>query len=223
MLKVKKIVDLSLELNENTPVYPGDPVPNITVATTVENDGYNLSNLYLGTQTGSHVDAPYHLSNSGNTIDKMDLTKFFGEAVIIRVTDKNPCEEITMEDMKPYLKKIIGKKIILFNTNWYKKAGTDEFFQHPYLSIEVAQYLINGGVEMICIDTLNADKSLGTEFPVHELFSDNNQMIGENMGYFDDIDFENPIIAVFPLKFIGLDGSPVRIVALDLEFTCCDK
>ena len=55
MHKIKKIVDLSWEFTADT-IYPGDPEPSVTVATTLENEGYNLSTLVMGTQTGSHVD-----------------------------------------------------------------------------------------------------------------------------------------------------------------------
>lgn len=217
MFKVKKFVDLSWDLTKDTPIYPGDPEPNIEVATTIENEGYNLSGVYVGTQTGTHVDAPYHFSNNGATIDQMELDFFFGEAVVVRVTNKKAQEEITMEDMKPYMDKITEGIIVLFNTNWYKKLGSDEFFEHPYVSEEVAEYLVNQGVRFICIDTINADKTGGTEFPVHDLFSEKRLMIGENMAYFDQIDFDNVVIAAFPLKIVGTDGSPVRAVAMEIE------
>lgn len=45
MRKIKKIVDLSWEFTAETPIYPGDPEPSVTVATTLENEGYNLSTL----------------------------------------------------------------------------------------------------------------------------------------------------------------------------------
>ena len=43
MRKIKKIVDLSWEFTAETPIYPGDPEPSVTVATTLENEGYNCS------------------------------------------------------------------------------------------------------------------------------------------------------------------------------------
>ena len=217
MFKVKKFVDLSWPVTKDTPIYPGDPEPNIEVATTMENEGYNLSGVFLGTQTGSHVDAPYHFSNDGDTIDKMELDFFFGEAVVVRVTDKKAEEEITMSDIEPYKGKIKPGKIVMFNTNWYKKLGTDEFFTHPYLSAEVAEYLVESGVRFICIDTINADKTGGTEFPVHDLFCAKRLIIGENMANFDKIDFENVVLAAFPLNIVGTDGSPVRAVAMEIE------
>lgn len=217
MFKIKKIVDLSWSITEKTPIYPGDPEPKIDVATTLENEGYNLSGVFLGTQTGTHVDAPYHFSNDGETIDNMELDFFFGEAVLIKVKDKKSNEAITMRDVEPYKSQISAGKIILFQTNWYKKYGTEEFFEHPYVAGEVAEFLVDKGVRFLCIDTINADQTGGTEFPVHDLFSEKRLMIGENWTNFEAIDFDNIVIAAFPLKIVGTDGSPVRAVAMEIE------
>ena len=217
MRKIKKIVDLSWEFTAETPIYPGDPEPSVTVATTLENEGYNLSTLVMGTQTGTHVDAPYHFSNSGETIDNMELDFFLGEAVVVRVTDKKADEAITLEDIEPYKEEICEGKIVLFNTNWYKTRGTDEFFHDPYVNGDVAKYLVDNGVRFIGIDTINADQTGGTEFPVHDLFSEKRLMIGENWAFFDQIDFERPYVIALPMKLIGCDGSPVRAIAVQWE------
>ena len=217
MHKIKKIVDLSWEFTADTPIYPGDPEPSVTVATTLENEGYNLSTLVMGTQTGSHVDAPYHFSNEGATIDQMELDFFLGDAIVVRVTDKKAEEAITMEDIEPYKEQITPGKIVLFNTNWYKKRGTEEFFHHPYVNGEVAHYLVEQGVRFIGIDTINADQTGGTEFPVRDLFSEKRLMIGENWAYFDKIDFENPYVIALPMNVVGCDGSPVRAIAVEWE------
>lgn len=216
-MKVKKFVDLSWEVSDDSPIYPGDPEPHIEATHTIEKDYYNLSGVYVGTQTGTHVDSPYHFSNDGDTIDKMELDFFFGPAVVIRVTDKKAEEQITMEDVKLYADKIEPGTIVLFNTNWYKHRGTDLFYTHPYVNGEVASFLVERGVRFIGIDTMNADQSNGTEFPVHDLFSEKRLMIGENWAYMDKIDFDNVWVAAFPLKIQGCDGSPVRAVAMEIE------
>ena len=216
-MKVKKMVDLSWEISDTTPIYPGDPEPHIETTHTIEKDYYNLSGVYVGTQTGSHVDSPYHFRNDGDTIDKMEPDFFFGPAVVVRVTDKQAEEKITMEDMKPYMDKIGPGTIVLFNTNWYKNRGTDLFYTHPFVAGEVAEWLVEQGVKFIAIDTMNADQSNGTEFPVHDLFADKRLMIGENWAYLDQIDFDNVWIAAFPWKIQGCDGSPVRAIAMEIE------
>jgi kynurenine formamidase len=147
----------------------------------------------------------------------MELDFFFGPAVLINVSGKQSEEEITLEDVRPYESKIGADVIVLFRTDWYKHRGEEIFFAHPYVSEEVAAWLVDKGIRFIGIDTINADKTGGTEFPVHDLFSEKRLMIGENWAYFDRIDFENIVISAFPMKITGTDGSPVRAVAMEIE------
>lgn len=217
MLKIKKIVDLSHPLTAETPVYPGDPLPSFSVATTVENEGYNLFNVVLGSQTGSHVDAPYHFSNAGATVDKMDLSYFMGNGVIIDMTYKKNKEQITKEEVKQFEKQIETVDIVLFKTDWYKKAGTDEFYDHPFLSKEAGEYLLSKGIKTAGIDAINLDNTGGTEFPIHEMYSEAGGIIAENLANLDAVDFDTPFILFLPLSLIGCDGSPVRAVAIDYE------
>lgn len=212
---IRKIIDLSHALTANTPVYPGDPVPGFSVATTIENEGYNLFNVVLGSQTGSHVDAPYHFNNHGASIDKMDLNYFMGNGLIIKMTDKKKKEEITLGEIQKYEKAIESVDIVLFMTNWYKKAGTDEFFDHPFLSKAGGEYLLSKGIKTIGIDTINLDNTGGTEFPIHDMVSAAGGIIAENLAYLDLVDFDSPFFLFLPLKLIGCDGSPVRAVAVE--------
>ena len=214
---IRKIVDLSHALTAHTPVYPGDPVPNISVATTIEKEGYNLFNVFLGSQTGSHVDAPYHFSNQGATIDKMDLKFFMGRGLIIDVTHKNSKEEITRDEIAAYESQIEKAKIVLFKTNWHKKAGTEEFFDHPFLSKAGGEYLLSKGILTAGIDAINLDNTGGTEFPIHDMYAHAGGIIAENLANFDLVDFDSPFIIFLPLKLIGCDGSPVRAVAVDFS------
>jgi kynurenine formamidase len=217
MIKLRKIVDLSLKLNSDTPIYPGDPKPNISIATTIENDGYNLFNLHLGSQTGSHIDAPYHFDNQGTTVDSIDLTLCFGTGFVIDVSHKTSNEEITLEDILPHANKIDNCNMVLFKTCWDKKKGTKEFFEHPYLSKKGAEYLLSKGIKTLAIDTINLDRTGGSSFPVHELYAKANGIIAENLANFSDITFENPVISILPLNLEGCDGSPVRAVAIQLS------
>ena len=166
MRKIKKIVDLSWEFTAETPIYPGDPEPSVTVATTLENEGYNLSTLVMGTQTGTHVDAPYHFSNSGETIDNMELDFFLGEAVVVRVTDKKADEAITLEDIEPYKEEICEGKIVLFNTNWYKTRGTDEFFHHPYVNGDVSEKRLMIGENWAFFDQIDFERPYVIALPM---------------------------------------------------------
>ena len=215
MPQIRRIVDLSHALTADTPVYPGDPVPSLTVATTIEKEGYNLFTVVTGTQTGSHVDAPYHFRNQGATIDKMDLRHFMGNGLIIDVAYKQSKEEISLEEIMKYEKSIEAADIILFKTNWYRKAGRDDFYDHPFLSRDGGSYLLSKGIKTAGIDAINLDNTGGTEFPIHDMFSEAGGIIVENLANLDLVDFAAPFFIFLPLKLVGCDGSPVRAVAVD--------
>ena len=107
--------------------------------------------------------------------------------------------------------------IVLFKTNWYKKAGTDEFYDHPFLSKAGGEYLLSKGIKTAGIDTINLDNTGGTEFPIHDMYSEAGGIIAENLANLDSVDFVSPFIIFLPLKLAGCDGSPVRAVAVDFE------
>jgi len=211
-----RLVDLSHPLAETVPIYPGDPEPRIYPATTVAADGYNLSHVHIGTQTGTHIDAPFHFRDEGATIDRMPLELTVGPAVVVRVPGKRPFEEITLADLRPYRSRLAPGRIVLFATGWYEHAGTARFFEHPYLAADVGRAILEAGVLTIAIDTLNADRTGGDEFPIHDMFADAGGFIAENLAGTAALDAAaEPLLMLFPLNIVGCDGAPVRAVALE--------
>jgi len=211
-----RLVDLSHPITESTPVYPGDPEPRIFTATTVAADGYNLSHVHIGTQTGTHIDAPFHFRDDGATVDRMPLELTAGPAVIVPVRGKAPCEEITLADLEPFRPQLTPGRIALFATGWYEHAGTERFFMHPYLGADVGRALLAAGVMTIAIDALNADRTGGDEFPIHDLFADAGGFVAENLaGTAQLTPGVEPLLLLLPLNVVGCDGAPVRAVALE--------
>lgn len=215
-MRVKKIVDLSMDITNSTPVYPGDPKPDIRPAATIEQDGYNVSQVNIGSHTGTHVDAPVHINKSGLTIDESGLAPFLGRGIIINVTGKEPGVSITLEDITPYLRRMDSGVIVLFYTGWSVFVGEERYYKHPYLSIEAVEAMLAKGVRTFLIDALNLDPPDGSSFAAHEAITEVNGIIGENLTNLEAVDFSDPFIIALPLKLKGLDGSPVRAVAVEL-------
>ena len=217
MWKVLKAVDLSLPISGETQVYPGDPEPTLNPVATIAGEGYNLHRVALGSHTGTHVDAPYHFRPEGATVDRLPLGLFIGEAVIVPVRDKQPRQEITLADIKPVEPLLRPGAAVLFNTNWYSKAGTPQFLEHPYLGATLCRYLLDRGIRTFGIDAINIDLPGGAGSPVHEMIATAGGVIVENLANLDQVDFAHPLVAFFPLKLVGCDGSPVRAVAFLLQ------
>lgn len=216
-LKINKIVDLTMMLHNDLPVYPGDPKPNIHAATTIENEGYHTSFLHLGSHTGTHVDAPFHFREEGKTIENIELSRFVGEGVVIKVTDKSPGQAITLEDIAPYTNEINKDTVVLFHTGWSKYIENELYYEHPYVEIQAVEELLQLGVRTFFIDALNIDPPSGEHFSAHSAITKMNGIIGENFTNFEQITFKRPLIVALPLKIAGGDGSPIRAIAIDLN------
>ncbi|WP_240375987.1 cyclase family protein [Bacillus piscicola] len=208
-----KIVDLSIPLTSDTIVYPGDPEPDISQAASIEIDGYNVSKLIIGSHTGTHVDAPYHINPTGHRIDESPLEQFIGEGVLIDVTHKAPESGISFKDVETYLPLLHAGKIALFHTGWSQHLGTKHYYNHPYITKEVVEAFLKRGIRTFFIDALNIDPPDGSSFAAHDAITKANGIIGENFTNFAEIDFDKPLIIALPLKLTGLDGSPVRAIA----------
>src|SRR6202165_3359267 len=63
-------------------VYRGNPAVRIRPVMTLATDGVNVSELRLGSHTGTHVDAPSHFIRGGKGIDRVDPERFIGPAYV---------------------------------------------------------------------------------------------------------------------------------------------
>ena len=79
-MRVIRVVDLSVPVDGSTVVYPGDPEPRFEVHSTIEHDGFNLLDVHIGSQSGTHVDAPYHFEADGLRVDELPVDRFVGPA-----------------------------------------------------------------------------------------------------------------------------------------------
>lgn len=104
-----QLIDLSVPINEDTPVYPGDPKTKITPAGVLEKDGYEDHYICIGTHVGTHIDAPRHMVAKGKNLDQISVDRFMGQGVYIRVGKKFDLEEIKKVDIKE-------DDIVLFHT-----------------------------------------------------------------------------------------------------------
>ncbi|WP_426454995.1 cyclase family protein [Paenibacillus sp. S-38] len=81
------MIDLSLQISDCMPVYPGDPEVKVKVAHTYECHTWELRQLSMGTHTGTHVDAPSHMHPGAATLDELPLERFFGASRLVRMED----------------------------------------------------------------------------------------------------------------------------------------
>ena len=119
-----KIIDLSMPLYTNMAVYPGDPEVEIELVHSYESDNWNLSEIKMGTHTGTHVDAFSHMHKGKESLDDIPLNRFFGKAKIVNNSQNWPpnigllfIKEIGIEELE---------KIIISNPGFVGGNITEE-------------------------------------------------------------------------------------------------
>ena len=101
MYAFEKTVDLTHNLRNGMPVYPGDPSPSFELYRSLEKDGVNLTKIVMGSHTGTHLDAPKHFINDGIGIDQIPPHKLIGEAYVADLSGKKIGSGIMASDLRP--------------------------------------------------------------------------------------------------------------------------
>ena len=200
-----KIYDLSPEISEEMIVYKNksEKKPKITVTRALK-DGANESKIEFDSHTGSHVDAPYHLLQNGRTIEKINLDRFMGEAVVLDFT--NITNSITKKDFQN--NKIKNNDIVLLKT----KNNPDKTFNpnFVYLGKSGAEFLASKKVKAVGIDNLGIERSQPNH-ETHKILLKNNILIFEGLDL-SKVKQGRYFFHGVPLKIKHGDASPVRAI-----------
>ena len=198
-----KLVDLSVVINKDTPVYPGDPEVKIQPLGVFKKDTYNDHHVSFATHVGTHIDAPWHMVADGKTLDQISIEQFVGRGRLIKVENK-------MFDLAAVKKaKIRQGDIVLFHTGMSDVYHKDEYFNYPEMSPEIANYLVSVKVKMIGIDMLSPDKE---PYEVHRILLGADVLIIENLTNLEQLAAKEFTVYALPIKF-QLDGAPARVIA----------
>jgi kynurenine formamidase len=214
------VVDLSVPVDDGTVVYPGDPVPRFKVHSTIHAQGFNLLDVHLGSQSGTHMDAPYHFEEDGLRIDEVPVERFVGPGVVVEATGLDPRASVTWDHVAPVADRLGPGVIVLLRTGWSEHYGSERYFEHPFLDAGACRRMLDLGVRTFCIDAINIDETPdddhpGVGFPCHHLISRVDGVIGENFRLTELPEGEF-LVACTPMRLTGADGGPVRAVAIQL-------
>lgn len=223
-----EIIDLTHTIHNEIQIYPGDPVPSISRGLTHEKDYCHVDILTLGSHTGTHIDAPYHILKHGKKIDAIPIQRFVGSGVLIDVSNKSARDVIESHEVESYKSKIEKGDFVIFMTGWDKYFGTPKYFKHPFLSADCARFLVELGVTLVGTDGMNLDPTFPEDtdpekveeevehedygYPVHDILLGNDILIVENLCNLDKIRQVKGLYSFLPLKVKDSDGSPIRAV-----------
>lgn len=232
-----RFIDLTREINNDTQVCPCDRVPVVENYATTEEEGVNVKFLKMGTHTSTHIDAPYHVKETGKDLNQFPVDYFIGKGVVLDFSDKGEIYEITRADIMEHADKLKKVDFAILNTGWAKYYGTWDFFRHPYLTGDAALALVELGIRIVGTDGSSADAAYGfstakrLENPTfseilenierenikeeaHAALLGNECLIVEYLCNLEDLPDKPAVYSFLPLKIDKADGSPVRAVCM---------
>ena len=188
-----KIIDISQEVFSCN-VYPGDPKPAFERVVSIDKgDVYNMSTLSMCVHNGTHIDAPYHFLNEGNTVEQIPLEYFVGTCYVVQRDG-----ELTARDAQ----------------NIMREAKEHNAFERILIggnvtvTTEAAKVFAECGIKLIG----NEGLSIGpVEAPmeVHKILLSANVVLLEGI-VLKDVPEGVYFLNAAPLNLAKLDGAPCR-------------
>lgn len=204
--------DLTQPLAAGAPVFPGDPV--VSIAPWPGAGPWRVSELRLGTHSGTHMDAPRHLFPDGATIDDFGPERWIGTAVVVPVPAASADAPFGPEVLASLPSGLPPGWFALLATGWDRHWGGPDQFRHPYPSPELATALLAAGAALVGIDAASVDSSVAGGNATHRVLLGAGVPVVEHLRGLDRLRPWLPYRAVFaPLALVGADGAPVRAVA----------
>lgn len=211
-----KIVDLTHTISTTMPVYPGTERPKLEIANTYEKDGFKETLLTMFSHTGTHMDPPAHLYHGRTTLDDFPIEQFVGKGLVIDCRDLHENEKIDFRYINNVKEKADLAEFILFNTGWDKYWGKDKYYtDYPYISEEVADYLIHTNKKGVGLDLIGIDPIYDTNLTIHrKLFKENEIVVIENLTNLNKLGSDLFAFCALPIKYENSDGAPIRAIAV---------
>jgi kynurenine formamidase len=103
----------------------------------------------------------------------------------------------------------------LVQTGWDTHWRTDQYFEgHPFLTGDAAEYLVQAGVALVGIDSLNIDDTADLTRPVHSTLLAAEVPIVEHLRGLARLPDDGFRFFAVPVKVKGMGTFPVRAFGL---------
>ena len=202
------IYDISMTIDKNMGVYKNieEKRPVIKFERKIPKDSINESSICMNVHTGTHIDAPYHVDNMGDTIDDINLKKLITKCRVLDLT--YVVDRIKREDLID--KNIMTGEFLLLKT---RNSFTEEFDPNfVFLEKGGAKFLVEKGIIGVAIDSFGIERAQ-PDHDTHKTLFIEGIIIIEGVRL-KEIRESEYLMCALPLKISGIDGSPARVVLI---------
>lgn len=212
-------VDLSHVVEDGMVTYKGLPAPVIcdyltreqSRAQYAEGTQFHIGRINMVANTGTYLDSPFHRFAHGADLADLDLARLAElPGVVVRMVGMEgraiPQTAFAAADLRG--------KAVLVHTGWDAHWRTDQYFEgHPFLTEDAARYLVEAGVALVGIDSLNIDDTTDGRRPVHTALLGANIPIVEHLRGLDQLPAGGFLFSAVPPAVRGMGTFPVRAYA----------
>jgi kynurenine formamidase len=236
-LEKARVVDLTWPLDEKTIYWPTSPstfeLKRVHHGKTPGGWFYAANSFCAPEHGGTHLDAPVHFAEKGQTVDQVPLRQLIARAVALDVTRQAKADRdyrLTVADVRAFEKRlgeIPPGAIVLLRTGWGERwpdrkrymgddtPGDASHLHFPSYGREAAELLIKERkVAALGVDTASIDHGPSTNFPVHQLAGATDVPGIENLAHLEEVPETGAWVVAMPMKIAGGSGGPTRIAAL---------
>lgn len=214
-----QLIDLSHTVEEGMITYKGLPAPLICdyLSREASRDHYahgtefHIGKIEMVANTGTYVDSPFHRFANGIDLAALPLESLANlPGIVIRASRAGRAV-----NAEAFHGLDLTGKAVLVHTGWARHWRTDRYFEgHPFLSGEAAAYLVEAGVRLVGIDSLNIDDTEDGSRPVHTRLLRANIPICEHMRGLEQLPDSGFRFHAAPVKVKAFGTFPVRAYAV---------
>ena len=198
-----EILDLTKVLDKDLPIYTtgtySDPPLQIETWCTVQQQGYAVSRISMGTQTGTHIDAPAHFASDGATLEALPVQALIGRYLWVDLC------HVTEADLGKVTSGYEGESILFLTSSDPAKTEASEEVLSALLKLPCIVWVTVYGVQVIGHDLLY----------FHQALSAAGRYLIEDV---DEVTASRAIpggeMIALPLRLAGISGSPCRVVVV---------
>ncbi len=196
-----RVIDLTKPLGTNTEIFSDgeyiDPDFAISEWSSIDIHDFRVSSIRLGTQTGTHIDAPAHFTMNGSCLDRLDISELMGSYYLIDL-DKFTTED----DIKTLCSDYKNEKFFFIRSFESSLSIVEAGVMKYLVAFPPAVWILNGIIEINGTD----------KYGFHRILAESGKYLVEDL---DHCAAERIIsggeIFVFPLRLENVSGSPCRI------------
>ena len=206
-----KIFDISRPLFNGLAPWPGDTAFHFELKWKMaEGATVNVGAVTMGVHNGSHADAPSHFQQGADTIERMPLETYFGEAVVVDLTNRfkgGERREITIADLGSAADSV--PRVLLKTGVWNDSKKFPEWI--PVIANDVPKWLEARKVKLLGLDLPSVDTIEAKVLVNHYALAAANIAIVESLDL-TEVEAGTYHFSALPLRINGGDAAPVRAI-----------